>query len=186
MKWHLTRRYWSQWRWWKSLPIYFFFLPPFYLLWQSARPVLTKFYTSVCWERRSSPSEKKGLCWAKWQCREKGVARYWQTDKLLPAMHSGWVGQSTCCSLPVSFNCASLFSPSFPSLSLTSTALSFSIFTGASAGCGFEIWEPSRCRAFLTKKNKLVWLNLFNAELSPKRYWREMKSLVVSEVGDYT
>ena len=39
-------------------------------------------------------------------------------------------------------------------LSLTSTALSFSIFTGASAGCCFEIWEPSRRRAFLTKKKK--------------------------------
>ena len=29
------------------------------------------------------------------------------------------------------------------------------------------------------------WLNLFNAELSPKRYWREPRSQEVGEEGDY-
>ena len=31
----------------------------------------------------------------------------------------------------------------------------------------------------------VVWLNVFNAELSPKRYWRGPRSQEVGEEGDY-
>ena len=36
------------------------------------------------------------------------------------------------------------------------------------------------------KRNRKVWLNLFNTELSPKRYWRGLRSQKAVENGDCT
>ena len=54
-------------------------------------------------------------------------------------------------------------------------------------GSEFSNLNLQRRYSHLSSANSIIgWLNVFNAELSPKRYWRGLRSQEVGKEGDYT